>query len=404
VALAMALALAACGGGSNNGSDAAAHAPTTSSAGDGATSNGPTGTPVTIGVVGAYTGPVGEVSPSADAVRAWAAMTNAQGGINGHPINVIVKDDQGDATKAVAAVKELISQKVIAIVGPHESGLESSWQKLVDAAHIPVIGGNGTGAVWLSDPNFFPSAATAVNYLTSVTYTTVLAQKSKFAALYCAEAPACAQAGQVTQGAAGKLGLQYVGGLGISASAPNYTAQCATLRGKGAEVAFAATNIQTTVRLIGDCARQGYKPIWVDSPQNWDATQTKNSAWDGAWLASDSPLWVGDDPQMQAYVAAMKKYVPDSDYQNTASTASWTGAALFGAAIQKSGATGLPTSADIYKGLYALGADFTLDGSIPPVTFTEGKPAVQKPCAWYGQVSGGQVTLPKGTNPVCVGA
>src|SRR5260370_1361855 len=127
-----ALALAAgCGSG---GSSSAGNGGGSSATQPSSSASTPSGTPIKIGNVGTYSGFAGTTSiGSKYGMQAWASYVNAHGGINGHPVDLIVKDDQGSATNALAAVKELVSQDhVIAIVGQHESGLESSW-----ASHLP---------------------------------------------------------------------------------------------------------------------------------------------------------------------------------------------------------------------------------------------------------------------------
>jgi branched-chain amino acid transport system substrate-binding protein len=198
-AAAAALAVSACGGGhtsSSSSSTSAAGGPASSS------SAGPklTKSPIRIGTPGTYSGSSGEsTKPAADALNAWASWTNAQGGINGHPVQVIVKDDGGSASKALANVKSLVEDDhVVAIVSDQESGLDSSWASYIQSKQIPVIGGSATGIPWLTNPYFFPAGANSVSLLTGIAYTTKLAGKSKYGLVYCAEFPACAQAGTLT--------------------------------------------------------------------------------------------------------------------------------------------------------------------------------------------------------------
>lgn len=390
IVAAVALVAAGCGGGDGGGDGGSEASPTLSK------------TPIKIGNVGTYSGFAGVTSKaSAAAVEAWAKQTNADGGINGHPVEVIVKDDEGDAAKSIAAVKDLVeNEKVIAIVGQHSAGLEASWASYVGEKKIPVIGGNGVGAVWMSDPNFFPTALNSKNYITFTANTTQVADKKKFSIVFCAEAPACGQAVKLAQAASGQLGIGFAGGQALSASAPNYTAQCLALRKDDADTVFIGTSQETGLRFVSDCAKQGFRPTFVQGGQSWTEEQLKNKATDGMWLASDSALWFGDGPGVQKFEQAMKKYAPDSPLNGSA-TGGWTGAVVFGEAAANISET--PTAADIYKGLHGLGADYNANGLIPPVTYSPDKPAAQKPCGWYAQVKGGELTTPQGTEQICVG-
>src|SRR6185437_2140986 len=151
--------------------------------------------------------------PDELAVQAWASATNASGGVNGHQVQVYVEDDAASASQSLVDVKKLVeNDHVIAIVGVLDSGLEGTWASYVDGKKIPVIGGEATGAPWLSDPNFFPTAANPLlgNELTA--YTSKLAHAGSYGVAYCAEVPACAQVTTLTQSFAGKLGITFAGG------------------------------------------------------------------------------------------------------------------------------------------------------------------------------------------------
>jgi len=400
VVAAAAVALAACGSSGGSSSE-----PSTGSGGGGSTS-GATGTPIKIGSVGQYSGVAGDTSKAtADTLVAWSKYINAQGGIHGHPVEVIVKDDQADAAKAVAAVKDLVeNQHVVALVGNHESGLDAAWAKYADGKQIPVVGGVATGSTYNTDPNFFPIGNTGVTGFEAYVNAAKLFGKSSFSLVYCAEFPACKQAEGLSAYYTNAIGVKHVTGLGIAASATSYAAQCQKLKDDGAEAVFTASSLDVSERFIQQCKTQGYTPMYIDNPQNWKADATTNPVWEGAVLASDAPLWFGDGPGTADYLAAMKQYAPDA-ILNASGTNGWISGMLFKAALDKAfdnGATGDVTSQTVYDGLYALGPNFDLGGMVAPVTYTKGKPMQQQLCAWYAQVKDGKLTAPKGYKPVCL--
>jgi branched-chain amino acid transport system substrate-binding protein len=336
---------------------------------------------------------------------AWSKAVNAKGGIHGHPVEVIVKDDQAVAAKSLAAVKDLIeNDHVVALVGNHESGLDSTWAKYADSKGVPVVGGVATGAAYSTDPNFFPIGNTNLTGSAAYSNAAKLFGKSSVSLVYCAEVPACKQADGLMSYFANALGLKHPAGLAISASSPSYAAQCQNLKDAGADAVFTATARATAESFIKQCATQGYKPLFIDSPQNWEASATTDPVWEGAALASDAPLWFGDGPGTADYLAAMKQYEPTA-VLNSSGTAGWYSGKLFEAALDKAfdnGATGDVTSQTVYDGLYALGPNFDLDGIVAPVTYTKGKPAVQQVCAWYAQVKDGKLTAPHGYDRICL--
>ncbi len=399
--VALVLAVAACGssggsggssGGSGGGASAAPAAPK---------SPAPTGSPLVIGTVGQFSGFAGVISKAtADAVQAWAQWTNDRGGLNGHPVKVVVRDDANDPAKSLAAVKGMVeNDHVIALVGTHESGLESAWQKYIDEKKIPVIGGSATAALWLTDPNFFPTSDTAVNYVVSEVNAAKIAGKKKLGMVVCAEVPACAQGLTLAGGIATKLGLQFASGLAISSSSPNYTSQCLNMRSAGVDSIILNSSGEVSERFVADCAKQNYRPQLISPGQSFLDKLLDNANYNGAYIANDSFNWFGGAPESADFLQAMKTY-KSSTPLNASASAGWAAGVTFGKAAAKIGPS--PTSADIYTGLYALPAKNTLGGLIPPTTYTKDKPAVSTPCGWYGVIKNGKLTAPHGAGAICV--
>lgn len=94
-----------------------------------------------IGAVLAVSGPAAYLGePEKNTVKMVEEQINAAGGINGHPIEVIVEDTEGDEAKAVLKVKKLLTQdKVLAIVGPTRSGTTMAVIPIVEKAQIPMV-------------------------------------------------------------------------------------------------------------------------------------------------------------------------------------------------------------------------------------------------------------------------
>jgi len=75
--------------------------------------------PIRIGVVLSESGanePLGK--PERNAIKLFVKRLNESGGIDGHDVEVIIKDDQSDSTKAQQAAIELLEQEeVVALIG-----------------------------------------------------------------------------------------------------------------------------------------------------------------------------------------------------------------------------------------------------------------------------------------------
>ncbi len=94
--------------------------------------------------VGAVFSVTGRASFLGDPEKKTALMIeekiNAGGGIDGHPLKLIIYDDEGDATKCNLAVKRLITQdKVVAVIGPSLSGLSIAVVPLAENYETPLI-------------------------------------------------------------------------------------------------------------------------------------------------------------------------------------------------------------------------------------------------------------------------
>lgn len=97
--------------------------------------------PYKVGAVFAVTGfnsPLG--TPEKQTVEMMVEQINAKGGIDGHPLQVIVYDTTSDATECVKLVKRLIEQdNVLAVIGPTSTGESLALVDTMTKAEIPLI-------------------------------------------------------------------------------------------------------------------------------------------------------------------------------------------------------------------------------------------------------------------------
>ncbi len=97
--------------------------------------------PYRIGAVFSITG-VGSFlgEPEKKTAEMIVEEVNQKGGINGHPIELIIYDDESDATKSNLAVKKLIKKdEVPVIIGPTRSGESLAVVSVAEEAHVPLI-------------------------------------------------------------------------------------------------------------------------------------------------------------------------------------------------------------------------------------------------------------------------
>ncbi len=89
----------------------------------------------------AITGPAAWLGePERNSVKMLQEEINAQGGINGHPLELVIEDTVGEETRAVLAVNKLINKdNVLAIVGPSRSGTTMAVIPIVEKAQVPLV-------------------------------------------------------------------------------------------------------------------------------------------------------------------------------------------------------------------------------------------------------------------------
>jgi branched-chain amino acid transport system substrate-binding protein len=398
-ALAAALALAACSSSSPSTSSSSA-----SSAVGGTASTTAKGTPITVGVIGTLSGPQASSSDQGATVApAWAAWINASGGINGHPVKVVVLDDKGDPATAQADERQLASDGVAAIVVSSDN-LVSAFDSAAISKGIPLIGGSSDSSDWYVKPGMFPTMTGVVNGVgAQVAVAVKYGHAKKFANLYCAEVAACAQVNPILQGAAKAAGIGYTQ-LAISSTAPSYTAQCLQLQ--QGNVDYVQLNFATAaaVRFIQSCQAQNYNPTWGSSEQ---AIGTPFAAISNITVYGPAFSFpsVADAAPVATFRTAMQKYAAGSNWREGTASFTWDGLQALTQAVKNAGVASAATvtPADILAGLYDFkGQD--LGGELANgVTFTKGKAFgfTANACYFVVGMKSGQTIAPAGLTPQC---
>jgi branched-chain amino acid transport system substrate-binding protein len=94
-----------------------------------------------IGAIVAVTGKASWLgAPERNTLRMLTEKLNKAGGINDHPIEMIIEDTESDETKTVNAIKKLISKdNVLAVIGPSQTGETMAVIPIVEEAEVPLI-------------------------------------------------------------------------------------------------------------------------------------------------------------------------------------------------------------------------------------------------------------------------
>jgi branched-chain amino acid transport system substrate-binding protein len=362
--------------------------------------------PVNIGTFGTTTGPLGALfSAMTPAAQAWTASINARGGLNCHPVKLIVGEDGDDPARARAVVQKMVEeQHVIAFVAHHGALTLGAVRPYLEAKRIPLFGSSGAYADESESEMVFLAQPTSVVGESEAYINTVLAlglPQRKIAVFWCLEVPLCAVHNQVIQRQAAAKGFQVVASIRISLFSPDYTAEILQARNAGADMSVLLSDMQTNGRLLRGMNRQGYKPLFVTPgvpyDSQWPGIIGRDA--DGIIMTGWSRPW-HTGAYLADYRAAVAKYQPNAATGNSGAAA-WTALKLLEAAARNLDPD-RPSADQLIEGVYKL-KDETLGGLIPPTTWPRdgSKRAGLHPCTVPIRWTGTKFELPLGEKFVC---
>ena len=361
--------------------------------------------PIKIGLVCGCTGPLAAAVVDVPAIyKAWVDSVNATGGINGHKIDLIYQNDDSNPTTSTTIVHTFVeTDHVVAIVDA--SNNDAVWATYVQQAGVPVVGMDTSAEPYFLNSDFYPEGQTEDSLFAGIIDAVKQAGATKFALIYCAEAVQCQEGIAPLQAAAKGAGLSVVATEEVSASAPNYTAQCLAAQQAGATVLFTADAQTVDEKVIQDCYTQGYKPkVVIDGEILLPSLTTTPAINQATYFTVPNLPYFAKNAAITAMNTALKKYAPgvlkDVNYGELPME-TWVAGKMFQAAATAGhlGASGAPTSAQLIKGLDSLHGN-TLGGLAPPLTFKAGKPHPVD-CWYYALLKNGKYSTPFGLKPVC---
>ncbi len=101
--------------------------------------------PIKIGFIAGLSGRVADLGVAGrNGVMLAVEQKNALNGIHGHPIELIIRDDQQHPETAKLMVQDLLDQKVELIIGPMTSSMAMAAVPLVNKAGIDILSPTAT--------------------------------------------------------------------------------------------------------------------------------------------------------------------------------------------------------------------------------------------------------------------
>jgi branched-chain amino acid transport system substrate-binding protein len=359
--------------------------------------------PIVIGDICSCTGPeASTISQTTPIMQAWASYVNAHGGVQGHQVQIVVKDDGYNPGTSLADAKELVdSNHIVAMFD--NSDEDSSWAAYIKQQKIPVLGGEEMVAGY-TNSDFFPPGGTFQYGGNVIAKAEAKKGLKKEAVLYCVEVAICQQSVATTKTALQAVGMKLVYSAGIGFAAPNYTAQCLAAKASGADAMTIGDASAVVTKVAQNCEAQGYSPIEVSGDGSVAIAWLDVPAMEGNMdFQSDFPWFIHNSATKPMY-AALNKYAPGvttgPNYGEVA-LQNWTS----GVELQEAGKyghlTATPTAAQITAGLYAFPKGDTLGGLAPPLHFVKGQPA-NNSCFFLMGIHNKQFIGLNNDKPLCV--
>jgi branched-chain amino acid transport system substrate-binding protein len=368
---------------------------------------GASGSPITIGVVADLTGT--SASTFADgpaAAQARVDLQNAQGGVNGHPIKLVVVDDESSQTDVVTATQDLVSNKgAFAILADSPWLGESTAAAYTLKAGVPVVSANPDGQPFTEQPytNLFSWAGVGSPAVyNGLTYTTTVEAQflkdigvTKLAGLGYGLSISSVDSIKELFAAAKKLGIaQCYANYSVPFGTVNFSTEALQIKAAGCNgiagsfVDSSDVGLSEAVKNDGIKAKQlyftGYDSSVTSSP-------TAAAAFQGAYALA-SVNFTTPNPATQAMLAALVKYDPGfkkGEIPDLGAYGSYLAADLMIKGLQVAGKN--PTRASFIKNLRKVDS-YDAGGILPTaVSFRHvGGVAMlpKKPCSYFMQLQG----------------
>ena len=278
---------------------------------------GVTDSTIVLGTWAPLTGPAAPWGATGRGADAYFKKINDDGGIHGRKIRFILKDDQYQPARTVAAVKEMVERdEVFAFVAGTGTAPGMAVKDYIIENKIPWIGVLSGAHYWAFPPEdnifgglplYFEEASVLIDYAVEDL------EKTKIAVFY--QNDDYGKSGLVgAQMALEKQGVELVESLSAEVLDTDLSTQALRLREAGAEVVLLYVTPRHAANIMGEAAKLGFQPQWMGSLTLADVglmyTLT-DGLWEGVIYATTLLPDNSDHPMMQKYRAVREKYAPE---------------------------------------------------------------------------------------------
>jgi ABC-type branched-subunit amino acid transport system substrate-binding protein len=296
-ALACALALAACGDDSDDksGADPAHNL---------------TGTPFKIMAQAAVGSPIQDYPQVFAGAKAAANAINEDGGINGHPVEIITCNDNADANGSEACARQAVAEKVAGVVGYNVGGGVSL--PILEQAGIPAITQNSNEADYTM-PNAWPITGGSFTADAGLGQVAKNAGIEKLALVLTDVAAALPGERWVSSGAKG-AGVEFVGTVKIPIDATDFSPYIQKLKDTGADGYIFLTAASQRVPIVKTSKQLGFDAKAISWFGNLNDATLEQLGSDAEGILAAGPLPpLGSDSELTKAFTEQMDAAEDAD-------------------------------------------------------------------------------------------
>jgi branched-chain amino acid transport system substrate-binding protein len=250
-------------------------------------------------------------------MQGYFKLINAQGGVHGRKIELIIEDDQYQPTRTKLAVRKLVEQDgVFALAGGFGTAPNQAVFDYVMEQGVPFVAPASGSSQWSEPPNRY-------YFGYSLNYTTEGRLLTQFAAEDLGLKQLCLfyqndDFGHELRNAArlqlGKLGLSPVAEVSHEAGDTQFAPHAQRCQAAGAEAVLLLTVVKPAAGIVRAASELGYSPTWVSSLTNSDPMmfELTDGLWEGAYVIAYHPSPENvDNPRVAEFREQLAEVLPD---------------------------------------------------------------------------------------------
>jgi len=291
---------------------------------------GASDTEIKIGQTVPHSGPGSLYGVLGRVGEAYFQMLNEKGGINGRKVNFLTLDDAYSAPKCVEATRRLVEQEeVLALYGSLGTAPQTAVHKYLNSKGVPQLLLNTGASKWNDPKNYRWTMAGLPLYPTEARilakHVVAVKPEARIGILYQNDDFGRDFLGpfkKVLADAGGKA--QVIMEQTYDLTDPTVDSQLINLSKSGADVFYNISTGKASSQSIRKVAELGWKPLQLLSAGSTGRTILSAAGFDNATgivairYAKDAgvPRWQ-NDPDVMAFEALRKQYLPNVDPDNT---------------------------------------------------------------------------------------